>query len=135
MSGWYVDLPSSGERVAVDPVLRNGRAIFVSLVPNTDPCAAGGTGWLMEIDYLTGGQLPIRTLDTNGDNLVSAADALVAGKQLAGISSAPAIQTGYGSETAPLENKYLNQSSGNVATVRESSSPFSSRRMSWRQER
>lgn len=134
-SGWYVDLPSSGERVAVDPVLRNGRAIFVSLVPNTDPCSAGGTGWLMEIDYLTGGQLPIRTLDTNGDNLVTTADALVAGMQLAGISSAPAIQTGYGSETTPLENKYLNQSSGNVATVRESSSPFSSRRMSWRQER
>jgi type IV pilus assembly protein PilY1 len=133
--GWYIDLPLTGERMVVNPVLRNGRAIFTTLVPNSDPCSAGGYGWLMEIDYLTGGQLTERTLDTNGDNVVTAADALVAGKQLEGIASSPAIQGGYGSEQAPLENKYMNQSTGNVARVLESSAQWANRRMSWRQER
>ena len=133
--GWYIDLPISGERMVVNPVLRNGRAIFITLVPNTDPCGAGGTGWLMEVDYLGGGQLNERTIDTNGDGQITAADALVAGSPLAGIASSPAIQGGYGSDQVPLENKYMNQSTGNVARVLESSAQFANRRMSWRQER
>jgi len=133
--GWYLDLPLSGERMVANPTLRNGRAIFTTLVPNSDPCSAGGYGWLMEIDYLTGGQLIERTLDTNGDNLITVADTLVAGLQLEGIASSPAIQGGYGSDQLPLENKYMNQSTGNVARVLESSAQYANRRMSWRQER
>jgi type IV pilus assembly protein PilY1 len=133
--GWYIDLPISGERVAVDPVLRNGRILFVSLVPNTDPCAYGGTSWLMEVDYLSGGQLANRTLDTNNDRQVNASDTAVAGVQIQAISSAPVIQGGYGSEAAPLENLYMNTSSAQIQNLVQSSVPFSSRRMSWRQER
>jgi hypothetical protein len=59
----------------------------------------------------------------------------VAGKQLEGIASSPAIQGGYGNDQSPLENKYMNQSTGNVARVLESSAQFANRRMSWRQER
>lgn len=133
--GWFIDLPLAGERMVSSLALRNGRAIFTTLVPSSDLCSAGGSGWLMEIDYLTGGQLPERTLDTNHDNLVTVADTLVAGVQLEGIPSSPAIQTGYGSDQVPLENKYMNQSTGEVARLLESGTQFANRRMSWRQER
>jgi type IV pilus assembly protein PilY1 len=129
--GWYMDLPTSGERVAVDPILRDGRIVFTTLIPDSSPCTAGGTGWLMELDFKNGGQLPTAPFDTNNDGTVDSSDARIAGAQLSVISSSPVAQSGYGTETNPLENKYLNQSSGNVAKVLESSSLFGNRRTSW----
>ena len=129
--GWYMDLPTSGERVAVDPIMRDGRIVFTTLIPDSSPCTAGGTGWLMELDFKNGGQLPAAPFDTNNDGNVNGSDALIAGAQLSTISSSPVAQSGYGTETNPLENKYLNQSSGNVAKVLESSSLFGNRRTSW----
>jgi type IV pilus assembly protein PilY1 len=129
--GWYMDLPTSGERVAVDPILRDGRIVFTTLIPDSSPCTAGGTGWLMELDFKTGGQLPSAPFDTNNDGNVDSSDARIAGAQLSVISSSPVAQSGYGTEANPLENKYLNQSSGNVAKVLESSSLFGNRRTSW----
>jgi type IV pilus assembly protein PilY1 len=129
--GWYMDLPTSGERVAVDPILRDGRIVFTTLIPDSSPCTAGGTGWLMELDYKNGGQLPSAPFDTNNDGTVNGSDALIAGTQLSVISSSPVAQSGYGTETNPLENKYLNQSTGNVARVLEASSLFGNRRTSW----
>ena len=58
--GWYMDLPTSGERVAVDPIMRDGRIVFTTLIPDSSPVHAGGTGWLMELDFKNGGQLPLR---------------------------------------------------------------------------
>ena len=129
--GWYMDLPTSGERVAVDPIMRDGRIVFTTLIPDSSPCTAGGTGWLMELNFKNGGQLPSAPFDTNNDGTVDGSDALIAGAQLSTISSSPVAQSGYGTETNPLENKYLNQSSGNVAKVLESSSLFGNRRTSW----
>jgi type IV pilus assembly protein PilY1 len=131
--GWRLDLPTSGERVAVDPVLRDGRIVYTTLIPDSSPCSAGGTGWLMELDFKSGAQLTQATLDTNGDGTVDGSDALVGGVALSVISSSPVVQTGYGTEANPLENKYLNQSSGNVARVLESSSQLGNRRVSWRE--
>ena len=85
----------------------------------------------MELDFKNGGQLPAAPFDTNNDGTVNGSDALIAGAQLSTISSSPVAQSGYGTETNPLENKYLNQSSGNVAKVLESSSLFGNRRTSW----
>jgi type IV pilus assembly protein PilY1 len=131
--GWRMDLPTSGERVAVDPVLRDGRIVYTTLIPDSSPCSAGGTGWLMELDFKSGAQLTQATLDTNGDGKVDSSDALVGGVAMSVISSSPVVQTGYGTEADPLENKYLNQSSGNVARVLESSSRLGNRRVSWRE--
>lgn len=41
--GWYIDLPELGERVHQAPTLRDGRVIFVTVTPSTDPCAGEGT--------------------------------------------------------------------------------------------
>jgi type IV pilus assembly protein PilY1 len=141
-SGWYLDLPVAGERVVVDPVLRNGRLIVPTTVPSSDPCAVGGFSWLMEVDYLTGGRLNIAAFDANLDgsitNALDSVNFTVAGSmhasgiRLDAIASSPSVVRGFGDDGS-LENKYLNQSTGGIARVLESGQPMSNRRMSWRQ--
>jgi type IV pilus assembly protein PilY1 len=74
--GWYLDLlppattTSIGERVISGSILMNGRIIFVTFIPNPDPCATSGNGsvsWLMEMDALSGGPLAVSPFDINGD--------------------------------------------------------------------
>ncbi len=56
--GWYIDLPITGERVIVNPLLVFGDVIFTSYVPgatSTDPCtSSNGTSWITAVNYLTG---------------------------------------------------------------------------------
>jgi type IV pilus assembly protein PilY1 len=52
--GWFVNLPVSGERVNVDPVLDSGLLIVPSTIPSSTVCAPGGTGWLNYFNYETG---------------------------------------------------------------------------------
>lgn len=132
-NGWYVNLPLSGERVVTNPILRNGRIIFTTLVPSTATCSYGGTSWLMEFNYLTGGQLTTQAFDTNGDGTINTSDTIVAGVQLGSIASAPTVLQGLGTSTSPLENKFINQSSGTVTSVLESGSTQSDRRSAWRE--
>jgi type IV pilus assembly protein PilY1 len=43
--GWYFDFPDSsktGERVVTNPLLADGLLFFNSVIPGSDPCAAGG---------------------------------------------------------------------------------------------
>lgn len=56
--GWYMNLPDSGERVAFNPEIRGGNILkFVTTVPSSDICAAGGYSWEYYISALTGGRL------------------------------------------------------------------------------
>ncbi len=138
--GWYLDLPGAGERVVVDPILRNGRFIVATTLPNADPCSAGGSSWLMEVDYLGGGRLDKAIFDVNVSGAIDAGDivAFLSGSvhasavRLDAISSSPSVVRGFG-EGGNLENKYLNQSSGGIAQVLESGEPLSNRRTSWRE--
>src|SRR5262249_55518784 len=74
--GWYLDLLSGtpgvpppsgfkGEMQVTDSVLRNGRVVFTTLIPDPDPCNAGGTSWLMEMDALSGARLTQTPFDNN----------------------------------------------------------------------
>lgn len=81
--GWYVDLPTNGEKQVTDPVLREGRIIFTTLIPSTDPCTPGGTGWLMELNTENGGQI-LDTFDLNGDGAFTVADRITTGTQTTG---------------------------------------------------
>ena len=65
--GWYIDLPTAGERIVRRPVIRDNIIFFVSLIPDDDPCSAGGTGWLMVMDTLTGGAPAYPVFDIDGD--------------------------------------------------------------------
>ncbi len=53
--GWFVDLPQQGERVIRRVLVRSGIVFFVTLIPSSEPCVSGGTGFLMALDANTGG--------------------------------------------------------------------------------
>jgi len=72
--GWYIDLPTSGERVVSDPSLYSGRILFTSMIPNSSACSGGGTGKLYELDATTGSALGVPTFDVNGDGVVDTND-------------------------------------------------------------
>jgi len=81
-AGWFFDLPGlalgetrmRGERVIQDPVIRDGRAVIVSMVPSAAPCESGGLSMVHELDACTGARLPLAALDYNGDGAIDDGD-------------------------------------------------------------
>lgn len=80
--GWYIDLPTTRERSVRDPVLRNGKIIFTTLIPliQEDPCRSESEGWLMELDALTGSALPYSVFDLNKDGRFNVLDTVSGGR-------------------------------------------------------
>lgn len=142
--GWYLDLiepngTAIGERIINPAILRNNAVIFVTTIPSSDPCAFGGTGWLMEMSALDGQRLNYSPFDVNKDGSFSQADMLtynngsvsVSGVQsTVGLLSNPAIFAGTDSE-----HKYLTGSSGQVVNVLENPGPKVNGRTSWHEIR
>jgi type IV pilus assembly protein PilY1 len=143
--GWYIDLISpaagfQGEMQVTDPVLRNGRIIFTTLIPNPDVCAYGGTSWLMELNAVSGRRLSLTPFDLNGDGLFNAEDYVeladgsrvpVSGIQTdVGITPKPAVLAGENSEF-----KFMPGTSGEMQVLRENPGAGDLRRQSWRQLR
>lgn len=125
--GWYLDLvpPSpllaQGERVISTSIIKGDRVIFVTLIPNTDPCLPGGESWLMELNTLTGGAPADSVFDLNNDNVFDALDYVnsnvVSGmKSTVGISKTPV----WLSDTANpgIAFKELSGTSGGIATIK-----------------
>ncbi len=46
------DLPNEGERIVSKPLIAGGMVFFTTFVPDTDPCSAGGEGYLYILDYM-----------------------------------------------------------------------------------
>ena len=84
--GWYIDLDST-ERVTVDPLAIGDVVFFNTLLPPTSTCGYGGSGWLMVVDQLNGGEPAFPTVDTNGDGVVDIDDTLAGGTVIAGVKS------------------------------------------------
>lgn len=142
--GWYLDLfydensnsvnDHPGERVVADPLVRNGRVIFATLIPETSPCSFGGTSYLMEIDAQSGSRLDVSPFDLNGDGVIDQNDWVeievtdsdgntttikvpVSGKQSnVGIIKTPGVIS-----TGDNELKYTSGSSGDIEVTTESS--------------
>jgi type IV pilus assembly protein PilY1 len=72
--GWYFDLPLSGERVIKNVMIRDKKAIVISSIPNSSPCAGGGDSLVHEMDALTGARLNTPQFDINGDNVIDEND-------------------------------------------------------------
>ncbi|RYF01855.1 MAG: hypothetical protein EOO32_02285 [Comamonadaceae bacterium] len=117
MNGWFTDMPTTGERIDVDPVLFSGTLVYVSNTPSASgACSTGGSSFINYVNYATG--LPV-----TGD---------VVGAQLstAGLSSAPSIaMTSTGKIVATTKD-----STGKVTHTEIPTSPSSTgtRRVSWR---
>ena len=139
--GWYINLPATGERVVSDPTIRTGRVVFTTLIPNTDPCGFGGTGWVMEVDVMTGNRNDSPTFDTNDDKQISTADLSLngtidnaSGRAVSSIPAAPGImRMPTPANGKPFENKYVNTSAGSVSVVGETAGIGGAYRGSWRQ--
>lgn len=142
--GWFMDLYNTqnivgvtdaqaaaglnkGERQISRPILRNGRIVFTTLIPSTNPCEFGGTGWLMEVDAQGGSRSSIPVLDVNNDGVIDQNDIVAttlpgnpnlpaSGVQsTVGILSTPAVLA----TTAGQENKYMGGSQGTTETQTE----------------
>ena len=138
--GWFLDLPTVGERQVSRPIVRDQRVIFTTVIPNDSACLIGGTSWLMEMDSVTGSRLPFSPFDLNDDNQFTAADYVevtVAGKVIRvpvggkksneGIIKTPGI-VGAGD----VEYKYTSGTSGVIEVTVEPGNTGSGRQ-SWRQ--
>ena len=93
--GWYMDLPTSGERVVTDAVVRGDHVFFNTAIPTTDPCGSGGSGWQMIVKINNGGRPDSVAFDLNGDGLLGTLDEIsgeaVAGVSVRGLPSSPAM--------------------------------------------
>lgn len=77
--GWHMDLVNEtkipvGERVTADPQRRSTRIIFVTNTPSADPCMAGGSSWIMELNATTGQRLYSSPFDYNNDGIIDSQD-------------------------------------------------------------
>lgn len=141
--GWYLDLLSpgaasgQGERIISGSFLLNGRIIFVTFIPNPDPCAEpGSTGvsWLMEMNAISGGPLGTSPFDTNNEGGFNDDDKLAHdsdgdGEDEKHVTSGAKLDDGTGQlpvilETAEdkLDKKYFSKKSGGFEVVDESAS-------------
>ncbi len=51
--GWFMNLPDTGERVTMSPLLIDNFVVFATEVPTSDSCSAGGSGWIMAVSATT----------------------------------------------------------------------------------
>lgn len=107
-SGWYFDLSflGAGTRVLTDSVIYNGNVTFTTYTPTTSVCSAGGTSYLMSVDYATGGTPSSPFLDINHDGVVNTSDQYL-GSNAVGI----ALGTGFAS-TATIVSSNQSGTSG-----------------------
>lgn len=117
--GWYLDLTAAGEpvgeRSVTDSVLSDGRIIFTSMTPSSDPCVPAGNSALNELDASNGGRLDVSTFDVNGDGTfnqndliciascgtASAVNVPASGMEMSGAGSSPVIVNGGNPATTP----------------------------------
>ncbi len=62
--GWYIELPSKGERVAVDPKLFDGTLLIPTVVPTASDCQPGGYSWMYMFNEAGGASTKDGTLGT-----------------------------------------------------------------------
>jgi type IV pilus assembly protein PilY1 len=129
--GWYLDLvpPSgnaAGERVISRALVKHDRIIFVTVIPSSDPCVAGGDSWLMELDTLTGGRTGTSAFDFGGpdgtpDDKFDDYDKLASGNVSSGVKSTVGIigtPTWLKSETPGVAFKELSGTSGDIMSLK-----------------
>ena len=68
--GWYIDLPTSGERVVSEALVFGGIVYFNTIIPDKSVCASGGTGWEMSVKAQNGGSPDDAVFDFNDDGEV-----------------------------------------------------------------
>ena len=125
--GWYIDLPTSGERVVVDVIVQYDSVYFNTLIPNSATCTFGGDGWLMAVDLVNGGIPDEAIFDANSDGEVDSGDLNLVGLKLDTIPSKSAFLGNY---------QYTSTSGGDIEKTKgkkRTDDDAEAGRMSWRE--
>ncbi|GAA3941856.1 pilus assembly protein [Litoribacillus peritrichatus] len=69
--GWYIRLPAAGERVVHHPILFTDFLLFNTLIPESDPCAFGATGYAMAVSLLFGSNPDAAVFDLGIDENIA----------------------------------------------------------------
>ncbi len=132
--GWYIDLPTSGERIVANPKIRGSQVFFNSLIPETTACTYGGYGWLHAVNQYNGGYPDEPVFDYNRDGQVDDTDVATNGTQ----SAPPAairFDNGLPTESSFLGSyQYTASSDGNIEkmTIKAESTGLTGR-LSWQE--
>ena len=118
-NGWYIDLPSTGERLNTDPVIALGALIFTTNVPSSTVCSPGGSSWEYFINVKTGGVVDNSTVSWSG---LSLGDTLASRPALAQLPSGKVVSLVRTSDAKTLEQ--------DVPIAAVGTTP---RRISWRE--
>ncbi|MED5622212.1 pilus assembly protein [Ideonella sp. BN130291] len=120
-NGWYIDLPTSGERVNVDLQIVYNVLTVSSNIPSADACSAGGSSWQYRLDLTTGSALP-------GASVEGMAGMWLGNKQIVGATS---YQLPNG--TVVTENTYADGTLGKGGEGFSPGTAGPARRTSWRE--
>jgi type IV pilus assembly protein PilY1 len=125
-NGWYVDLPTAGERVNVDPQLLFNTLTVAANIPSSDACTIGGESFLYRFDIGTGGSA------TNGSNTVGT---WLGNTMIVGLSFVQLQKAGGAAGSGDLVTITVDNA-GNTGTSKvpePASSAGATRRTSWRE--
>lgn len=106
--GWYIDFPTSSERLVSSPLLLDYMLLFGTGIPlSAEKCIPGGKGWVMGLDPMTGGvtvstskKTPYSFIDVFVDNKSTVADKVA-------FSTGSAYVSGFATDGIPTELTYI----------------------------
>ncbi|PSQ91093.1 MAG: hypothetical protein BRD57_05300 [Proteobacteria bacterium SW_6_67_9] len=146
--GWFLDLAAPGapdatdsgdnhgEKAVTNPILRSGRLIFTTLVPNESVCALGGTGWIMELNAGDGSRRNEPPFDLNQDSSFDEADQTENDNNPSGLKrDAVVSQVAIQSRDLNKETKLSSTSDGDIDAVTANSGDEDRGRQSWQELR
>ena len=128
--GWLIDLPISGERSVTNPAAFGSVVFFNTVIPSvasSNMCSVGGSGWLMAVDLLTGGEPAFIPIDVNNDGVFDSTD------QLSGVSVVGTESSGVPAESRFISDKRVTADSTGAINIDniQSEPPEVPSRMSW----
>ena len=131
--GWFVDLTvlPPAERMVGDPFLLGNVLVAASIIPSSDPCDAGGTGYINALDAYTGTSVQNPFFDVDGDGAFDD-DRLTSGSDSLPVGS---VNLGIAMPTSPTVVESLLVAGGSLGTTGSVAvnNPLVKGRISWRE--
>ncbi|WP_188660605.1 pilus assembly protein [Arenimonas soli] len=131
--GWFVDLTvlPPAERMVGDPFLLGNVLVAASIIPSSDPCDAGGTGYINALDAYTGTSVQNPFFDVDGDGAFDD-DRLTSGQDSLPVGS---VNLGIAMPTSPTVVESLLVAGGSLGTTGSVAvnNPLVKGRISWRE--
>jgi type IV pilus assembly protein PilY1 len=136
-SGWYIDFPTTGERLVVEPQIRGSLVFFNTWIPSSSACDSGGTGFLMSVETLNGGEPDAIAFNTDGISGITDADYITDANGNLRAAAGQSFDNGLPARSSFLGNKQYTTGTGDIVIevrdVQQISGP--SGRFSWKEIR